>query len=190
MTMINRASAKLSADVKIVAQKSQAAPLALLGLCALSLIGGFFFLWHQPERSWICFLFSFLFLAVGTICWWLSHKRSDLDSGAPTIIDSKKTGLSLTTDSRLLDSKSSAETLARLITEIAHREPLPEPDGMIDENGIPNPERKAEAKKIVDEANEEAHKAALSLQNTPSETRTISSAAASTHTSTLGKPHS
>jgi hypothetical protein len=149
-------SANLKADVSLSANKSQALPLALIGLSAISLIAGFVFLAIEPGKCWLPIALAVTFCIGGAVLWWRSHKSSEFEGSSTTeIIDSER-GLRVSTDSRALESPMAIQHLAGLLTQVAHRSPLPEPDGMIDMHGIPQPHRKLEAQSIVNQANSEA----------------------------------
>lgn len=149
-------SANVQADIKVSATKSQALPLALVGLSALSLVAGFIFLWQQPEKCWLPILLSLVFAGSGGWLWWRSHKSSELDGGSPTEVVDASRGLRVTTDSRSLESPIAVQHLAELVSQVAHRQELPEPDGMINSIGTPDPSRKGEASHAVALANGQA----------------------------------
>ncbi|PHR65560.1 hypothetical protein [Alcanivorax sp.] len=173
--MFNKISgAKVSTDIKISAKRSQSAPLILIVISGISLIVAFVFLWYQPTKSWIGFIFCIIFGATGSFLWWHSHRNSEFDSGTPTTITDGKSGLSVTADPRLIDNKNAAEMLASLITTIAYRKPLPEPDGLVDSNGNPDPSQKNKAEDIVHQANQQAEHAAKQFQQTKTTNQSVS----------------
>lgn len=149
-------SANLKADVSISANKSQALPLSLVGLSAISLIAGFIFLWLEPTKCWLPIMLAVVFAGAGGALWWRSHKASELEGGSPTEVVDTQRGVRVLTDSRSLESPVAVQHLAELVTQIAHRCPLPEPDGMVDAQGNPQPNRKQEAVLLVGQANSQA----------------------------------
>lgn len=149
-------SAKINADVSLSANKSQALPLALMGLSAISLVASLFFLAITPERCWLPVVFTIAFASVGVVLWTRSHKVSELDGGNPTEIFDSQRGLRVSTDSRALESPVAVQHLAELLSQVAHRRPLPEPDGMVDGQGNPQPQKKIEAQELVSKINVQA----------------------------------
>ena len=87
-----------------------------------------------------------LLLEVGAyVAWWHSQKDVDLNEGIATTIIDPQTGMQLTTDTRAIIAPKSVSQFANLFGTLAHRQPLPEPDGLIDDKGAPVPEGKADA---------------------------------------------
>src|SRR4051812_10286933 len=120
-------SAKVKADVALSATKSQALPLSMMGLSSICLVAGLGLWWVQPERCWLPLGLSVVFAAVGSLLWWRSHSSSEFDGNSPTEIVDGLRGVRVLTDSRSLESPKAIQHLAQLLTQIAHRAPLPEP---------------------------------------------------------------
>lgn len=161
----DKISAKVDTAISLSANKSQSIPLALIVLAGISLIATLVFLGIAPERCWLPLLLTLGFSIAGGTLWWRSHKAAELEGGSHTEIHDVTKGLRLVTDSRSLESPLAVQNLASLLTQICHREPLPEPDGMIDSAGNPQPDRKQEASAAVSYANQQA---AIALQDTAS----------------------
>lgn len=95
-----------------------------------------------------------LLLEVGAyVAWWHSHRDVDLKGGPATTIIDRQTGMQVTTDTRAITTPKSVRQLASLFRSLAHRQPLPEPDGFVDEEGAPVPEAKADAVAKVESIN-------------------------------------
>lgn len=97
-----------------------------------------------------------LLMQVGAyVAWWHSQRDVDLIEGIPTTITDTYTGMQLTTDTRAILAPESVTQIARLFGMMAHRQPLPEPDGLVDARGAPVPETKADAVAKVKVINDE-----------------------------------
>lgn len=76
----------------------------------------------------------------------------DLDESHPTQL-ALADGTTLSTDSRILRSPEGVKAFAQLFQNIISRRPLPEPDGLVDENAQILPDSKAEALALASQIN-------------------------------------
>ncbi|MES2245234.1 MAG: hypothetical protein V4639_20425 [Pseudomonadota bacterium] len=154
--------ANLDAQVKLLPSRSQVFVILLALLSGLAFIVGCLFLWHEKPSSWVPFMFALFFGVPAGAAWLLSHKNTDLDGAHPTKVVLTENGIQIETDSRTLASRQPFQQLEKIIGIAGHRVPLPEPDGLVSELGLPIPTQKAEAIERVNRANEEATRATMS----------------------------
>ena len=147
-------------DVKLKPERSQVFVVALAVISGISLVAGCLFLWHKPVYSWVPFLFSVLFGGTSIFAWTKSHKNIDLAGAAPTTISKSGANIQVSTDSRALTSPETIQALEKIFALLGHREPLPEPDGLIGADGKPTTGSKLEAEARVRQANDEASRLA------------------------------
>ena len=101
-------------------------------------------------------LIGFMGLLGSFVGWFRAQPQTDLESASKTALVDKEAGLEIHTDSRTLVSKQAVQAIGQLFTTLAHRQPLPEPDGMVGSNGEPIPDAKEKAAAIVRDVNAEA----------------------------------
>lgn len=143
---------QIQTDIKISPAKSQTILFCLAIVAAACLLSGFYFLWYKHESSWIPIVIGLMLLAPVVAGWFKSQKDIDLDSAQPTnIVDER--GNQLTIDNRALQSPQLIQNLEKIIYALSHREPLPSPDGLVDNKGVPVPDSKGSAQNIVKEIN-------------------------------------
>lgn len=148
-----KVDAEIKAGLQVAPDRSNIY-LVMLGSGALCSLGAVFvFLWHKPELCWVPFLLVLVFLISGWLVWSKSHKNIDMSGAEKTVISNAQSGVILSTDTRALNSSDNVQALARLISLMGHREPLPEPSGMLDSNGHPLPNSKADASRYIDQVN-------------------------------------
>jgi|SRR3989304_3078130 len=149
-------AAEVKADVNLAPKGSQIFVFSSLLLTAISLIVCFVFLWYKHEYSWVTILFTIVLGSLSYIVWFKSHKNVDLGGATPTTISVTSSDIHMVTDARTLSSPAAVQALEKLCAQLAHRVPLPDADGLVDEKGTPLPTQKAQAIELVQKANQEA----------------------------------
>jgi hypothetical protein len=144
--------ANVSANVSVTPILSQSVLTTILLISIIPLSVGFYFLWHEKDGTWIPFIIFFVLIAIACIGWWRSQKSIDMGNASPTQITDKH-GNKLVTDTRVLESSNAIAQLGDLLQSIGFRNPLPEPDGMVDSNGLVIPDSQDQARNIVDKTN-------------------------------------
>ena len=153
--------ANLKAEVLVNPILSQSVLTVLSLISVIPLGAGLYFLWHDKPSAWVPITIFFVLLVVVCVGWWRSQRSIDMGNSNPTQI-SDRHGNKIQTDTRILESENSISHLGVLLQSIGVREPLPEPDGFVDERGqsVPN-SRDSAAERISDineKLNEEAHR--------------------------------
>lgn len=149
--------AQLHTNVQVTPVRSQVVLVSLILLAGLCFTAGFAFLWEDKPFSWVPLLFGTLLCSAVIVAWFRAQKDTDLENAKPTTMQDGA-GNQITTDTRALASPESVQNMERLFCALTHREPLPEPDGLIDRLGNPIPDSKEEAIVRVTEANNEAQR--------------------------------
>ena len=151
-----KAHAKLKTSVSIVPIGSQVAIISLIFVSAMCLCVTFFFIWHNKDFLIPLISASAIFL-VAIVLWFRSHR--DIDQGAlppTTIADSD--GLHSTSISfhpRSMESDMDLDALGRVVSAMRLRSILPQPDGLVDDEGREIPNSQDEAQGRIDAINEE-----------------------------------
>ena len=148
----NPASVSLGAKIFVSPVLSHSVLTIILFISILPLCAGILFLWYDKDHSWILFLISFLLIIIVCVGWWRSQKFIDLGSSNPTII-SDKHGNHIVTDARTLESENSVAQLGFLLQSIGMRNPLPEPNGLVDNKGDTLPDTQHKAIELVNNIN-------------------------------------
>lgn len=154
-------AAEVKAGVQLQPEKSQVFVLSLSALTAMSLITTFIFLWYKHDFWWMPSFFTVAFGCGSIFTWHKSHRNVDLAGSTPTTISGDGNGFQITTDSRALTPENSLHLLEKAVSILCHRQALPEPDGLVNRNGQPDPEAKTVAIERVRQANEKAHQQAI-----------------------------
>lgn len=150
---MKKASASLKATVSVVPTLSHSVLVALLIVAAISLIAGLSFLWHEKSGTWVPFSIFFFLITLTGIGWWKSQKVIDMGNASPTtVLD--QSGNQVITDSRMLESAHAIENLGTLFQSIGVRQPLPEPDGVIGDDGEVLKNSQIDAANIANEINQ------------------------------------
>ncbi|MEW8352661.1 MAG: hypothetical protein AB2665_02580 [Candidatus Thiodiazotropha sp.] len=147
--------AKLKTDIQVRPSRSQVVLVSLIVLAGICYLSGFLFLWEDKQYSWVPIILGVVLSAVVVAAWFKAQKDTDLENSSPTIVRDN-IGNQIATDTRALMSPEGIQNMERLFSALTHREPLPEPDGIIDEFGDPVPNTLQEAQKRVIEANLQA----------------------------------
>lgn len=142
-------------NVLVQPSRSQVLLILLVLLSGVCFVTGFAFLWEGKPNSWVPFIIGIPLCIFVITAWFRAQKDTDLENSNPTTIRGSD-GNSITTDTRALLSPQSVQNMEKLLCAITHREPLPEPDGLVDENGVPIPNSKIEAQERVNKANMQA----------------------------------
>lgn len=149
----NNSSANVNANFSIKPELSQSALITILLISCFSLAVGLFFLWHDKNYSWVPITISLGLIIISFIGWWRSQKMIDMGNSNPThIYDSQ--GNKLITDTRTLESGNAIKNIGILFQSIGSRQPLPLPDGLIDEKGNLIPESRVDAENKINQINE------------------------------------
>ena len=134
-------------------QGSQVVLLAFLLLSGICIVVGFQFLWYE-KSTWPIPFFTGATVALLTLfAWFRSRRDVDLRDASPTEITTPE-GMRVSADARSLASPALLQTLANVLQILSHREPLPEPDGLVNDDGVPVEGSKADALSIVRSINE------------------------------------
>lgn len=147
----------VSAQIDVKPARSHVVLVALIGLSTICFGVGFLFLWHNATFAWIPLLIGFLVLFLVCIGWILSRKDIDLEGGMPTHIGDSM-GNYLRTDTRALTSPEVVQNIERIFSGLCYREPLPKPEGMVDDSGSPIPNSAQEAANMIDDINMESQR--------------------------------
>lgn len=148
------AKADLSARISLKPQGSQVVLLAFVLFSCICIFVGFQFLWYE-KSAWPIPFFTGATVALATLFAWL-HSRRDIDlRDAPPTVITTPAGMHVSADARSLASPALLQGLANVLQILSHREPLSEPDGLVNEDGVPVEGSKAEAVSIVRAINED-----------------------------------
>jgi hypothetical protein len=146
---------KVNAKVKIEPLKSQILLIILTIIAGLCLLIGFAFLWNDKPNSWIPLIIGVSLIGLIFYSWLKSQKDTDWENSVPTSF-SDSSGNSIVTDTRALMTPESIQALAKLFQILNFRRPLPEADGLIDDQGRLVPNSAKEALEKVTQTNKEA----------------------------------
>lgn len=138
----------------------------LICILAVAFVGclatEFLFYWIKSVHYWPAIIWGILLLGAVVFLWLLSHK--DVDSGAPlpTTITRRKGSSVITveTDPTYVPFIQGMEALELLISMAHRRNPLPDPDGLIDDKGQMVPQSQQKALERIESINEQAKQAA------------------------------
>ena len=114
---------------------------------------------HSQNQNFIIAVCgAMVFLAVGGLFWWVSHKNEELKQSHPFNLNLGEgdNGLILSADVRALPQLDYVKGLISHYSSVFHREPLPMADGMIGDSGELLEGRIEEANNVVQKANEQA----------------------------------
>lgn len=153
MKMASKAS--LNTSVQVRPSRSQVVLVLLILVSAGCFFTGFAFLWEGKDSSWVPLSIGVFLCAFVVFAWFRAQKDTDLENSSPTTF-ADGSGNQITTDTRALMSPAGVQNMERLFSVLAHRSPLPEPDGLIDDKGNPIPNTEKEARARVRAANQEA----------------------------------
>jgi len=145
-------SSDINAVVRVHPSKSQVFLVSLLLLAGVCFLTGFNLLVEHPGVSWIPLVIGLLLTTVAIFCWKSSQKDMDMTDSNPTTIKASD-GSSISTDSRMISSPESINSLIKLYSSITSRKPLPAPNGLVNDVGDIIPDSEADAIKNVDDIN-------------------------------------
>ncbi|ENG8027130.1 hypothetical protein ABVF67_004232 [Vibrio parahaemolyticus] len=157
-------NANFNTEVVVSSSKSQSVIVIVSVAATVCYLVGFAFIWFEKNYIWIPFaagtlLYFFVFCA-----WYKAQSDTDLESSVPTSISDSR-GTTVSTDARSLKSPELIQLLNNLFECAANREPLPEPDGLVDAVGQPIPNSKAAATEKVSQANQKAQESVDNMQS-------------------------
>jgi len=146
-------SADISAKLSLNPKLSQISIIISLFISAISYLSSFVFIWNA--KNWIvpC-LVGTLFLAVSCVGWWRSQRAIDMSNSTPTELTGIN-GVKIFTDTRAIESNNAVNNLSKIMQVIAHRSPLPEANGLIDNNGNVIPNSIDASNLVINKINEE-----------------------------------
>ena len=147
--------ANIDTEVNVKPAKSQVVLVALIITSTICYVAGFMFLWYKPDISWVPLTIASLILFAVYRAWNRSQNDIDLAGSAPTQF-TDAVGNSITTDTRALSSPQVVQNIEHLFSGLCHREPLPNPNGLVDNDGNPVPGSEEEAIERVRKVNETA----------------------------------
>lgn len=150
------------AKIAIRPRGSQAFLVTLAVVGGVSVVSGFGLLALGRPGGVAATTIGVSILVAACIGWLLSHREADLDGAHATTIVDQSSGVSVSTDSRVIAAPASIRGLAQLFEALAHRKPLPEPDGLVDAEGRPIPDSKETAVAEVQKINEELQEQTMS----------------------------
>lgn len=132
--------------------------IVVFTLVFISALAFFVAVWlHVQDKNYVLPLVgAIVFLSVGGLFWWVSHKNEELKQSHPFSLNVGKVdkSLLLSADVRSLPQVEYIKDVLSHYSSIFHREPLPMADGIIDKNGSPLENSVAAANVIVTKANE------------------------------------
>jgi hypothetical protein len=143
----------MSAALRLVPTKSQVFVLALTALGAASLLVSFALLAKGLQTWGVPFVSGWVCIAAAFYAWRRSHTDVDRHGAPPMMIKDSLTGVEASTDSRTLDNPAVRQLFSQLVSVMAHRAPLPPPDGLVGPDKRPIPGTQAEAIRRVEAVN-------------------------------------
>jgi hypothetical protein len=155
---LNPFSAKASLAIGVTAQGSQQLVVLLMVTAFFCVGAGIYFLWFEHPLMFVPFFVAVLFAAAAIACHSKSQPMLDRATAGATKITSDAKGLKLETNALTLADPESAAALERLIGNLAYRQPLPAPDGLVAQgkNLDTSPAAIEVARQKIETANKEA----------------------------------
>ena len=154
---MQKISAKATAWIGIVPKGSQVVLTALV-VVLLFCFACTFFSTPLGINPWFPFVAALILLVVIVVMWHRSAQAVD-DAAIPAVNIVSTDGINSTSVSvhhRSLSALQKAQLFETFLSIFQYRKPLPEPDGLIDENGEPVPQSLSAAQARVDAANRQA----------------------------------
>lgn len=148
---------KASASFDVRPARSQVVLVGLTVAAIIALLVGGTLLGLDKTSGWPFVIISAAIFASVIWCWRQSQRDTDLAQSHPTKVILAD-GANLSTDSRLLSSPEGLHNLSQVLNSLALRQPLPEPNGLIDPDGAQIPNSKQDAVHIVTRINAEIQK--------------------------------
>lgn len=158
------AKAGLTTKISLRPQGSQVVLLAFVLLSCICLLVGFYFLWSENSAWPIPLVIGAIITVATLIAWFHSRRDIDLRDAPPTEITTPA-GVRVSVDARSLASPALLQGLANVFQILSQREPLPDPDGLVNKDGVPVQGSKAEAVSIVRATNEDIREQTGELAN-------------------------
>ena len=140
----HQAKADLSTKISLRPVGSQVLLVAIVIVSGMCFLTGFFFLWYDRSGWPIPVLTGAILALLALFAWFTSKRDVDFSHASPTQIITP-TGLEVTADARSLASPDLLQGLTRVLQIVNHREPLPDPDGLVNNEGVPVEGSKADA---------------------------------------------
>jgi hypothetical protein len=156
------ASAEVKTNVQVLPTHSQVFLVAIVVLAMVLVICGTILLMYDNLDGFWLEGFALVLLAASFWGWQKSQPDTDMHQAHPTQI-TLPNGTSLTTDGRILKSAEGLRGLTGIIQEMLIRQPLPEPDGLVDGNAKLIPGSAAIATELTKKINSETQSATNSL---------------------------
>lgn len=157
-------NANFNTEVVVSSSKSQSVIVIVSLAATVCYLVGFAFIWFEKNYIWVPFAAGTLLYLFVFCAWYKAQSDTDLESSVPTSISDSR-GTTVSTDARSLKSPALIQLLYNVFECAANREPLPEPDGLVDAFGQPIPNSKAAATEKVDQANKKAQESVDTMQS-------------------------
>ena len=130
---------RIEAQLRLVPAGSQVFVVAIAALGGASLLISFLFIWLAVTQWYIPLVAGCLLIALASTAFWRSQRDIDQHGAPPTTIRDKVAGLEITADMRLFGPDGGKQLIAQIVTAMAYRRQLPEPDGLVGIDGKPVP---------------------------------------------------
>ena len=162
-------SSKIRTSVNLSPAGSHVVIVSLVGVDALCFLSAFIFIWHN-KNYWPPFGVACALLLIIAFLWLRSHRHIDDGSSSPLVLSKKEgdTSTKISIPLRGMHQRQLAALYERMLSTFQNRKPLPEPDGLIDDEGQPVPDSVGEARQQVEAVNHEWERVVDTLENRPS----------------------
>ncbi|MCY4003048.1 MAG: hypothetical protein OXF33_05010 [Rhodospirillales bacterium] len=163
---MQKIKANVRASINVAPKGSQVVLISLVLVLFFCLACTIFSAPLGIER-WVPSVAAAILLIVIVGMWFSSAQHIDDASIPPFNVVSSDgdTSTSISLNHKSLLALQDAQALEQLLSIVQHRKPLPEPDGLIDENGTLVPQSQSAAQERVEAINEQARQAKEELQS-------------------------
>lgn len=155
--MSSSASARL-----FISPKGGQIAISLLIVCAALFFGVSVWLMSEDKSYYLSLAGSLVFLVVGALFWWVSHKNEALREAHPfkVSVANADNSIAVSADVRALPAVDYLKLIISQCSEVLHRDPLPNANGIVGADGMPVPQSERQAQQATADLNEQAKKAA------------------------------
>ncbi|WNF47916.1 hypothetical protein RHP75_05645 [Pseudomonas sp. SG20056] len=174
------AKAALTAKFSFLPRRSQIFVVTTILISAAAAFAGIIFQWYEKPGAAGPYSVAAIFALISSVGFLISHRNSDLADATQTQLRINRDEIIFSGDPRMPEHQRTLLAMSEAFAAMAHMRPLPAADGLIDSNGQPIPNSEAQAKLVIDAANEKASQlmidslAALgSAQNVPDIPRSV-----------------
>lgn len=143
-------AAKVQASVNINPNRSQTFLVSLVGLAAILASGSAYL--NDSPLGWAFLGLSTLAFVAASLCWWKSQPDVDSENAHPTNLALSQGG-AISTDARTIRDPRAMRHLLQIIEAMTTRQPLPDADGLIDDELKLIPNSKEQAQAVTQEIN-------------------------------------